>query len=182
VRKYTNAIAWHGYVGQVEWIDRVQNAYPDVEMYWTEGGPDYTFPDYMTDWTKWSTTFTGILRHWCRAITAWNFALDEVGKPNIGPFNCGGLVQVHSQTKELSYSGQYWAFAHYSRFIKRNARRFDSQSTNSDLLHVAFESPNGGRVVVLTNPGPAQNCELRLGNQSTSVKLDQNSVTTLQWS
>ncbi|HZQ18720.1 MAG TPA: glycoside hydrolase family 30 beta sandwich domain-containing protein, partial [Terriglobales bacterium] len=110
------------------------------------------------------------------------FALDEHGKPNIGPFNCGGLVQVHSQTKELAYCGQYWAFAHYSRFVKREARRFDSQSTNSDLLHVAFENPNGGRVVVLTNPGPAQNCELRLGNQSTSVKLDQNSVTTLQWS
>jgi hypothetical protein len=36
--------------------------------------------------------------------------------------------------------------------------------------------------VVLTNPGPAQNCELRLGKQSASVKLDQNSVTTLLWS
>lgn len=182
VRKYTNAIAWHGYVGQVEWIDRVQSAYPDVEMYWTEGGPDYTLPDYLTDWAKWSKTFTGILRHWCRSITSWNFALDEHGKPNIGPFNCGGLVQVHSQTKELTYCGQYWAFAHYSRFVKRDAKRFDSQSGNADLLHVAFENPDGGRVVVLTNPGPAQSCELRLGNQSASVKLDQNSVTTLQWS
>jgi glucosylceramidase len=182
VRKYTNAIAWHGYIGKVEWVDRVQNAYPDVEMYWTEGGPDYTWPDYMTGWAKWSSTFTGILRHWCRSITAWNFALDEVGKPNIGPFKCGGLVQVHSQTKEISYCGQYWAFAHYSRFIKRGARRIDSQSANSDLLHVAFENPDGGRVVVLTNTGPAQTYELQLGNQRASVKLDQNSVTTLQWS
>ncbi|HKW19470.1 MAG TPA: glycoside hydrolase family 30 beta sandwich domain-containing protein [Terriglobales bacterium] len=182
VRKYTNAIAWHGYVGQVEWIDRVQSAYPDVEMYWTEGGPDYTMPDYLTDWAKWSKTFTGILRHWCRSITSWNFALDEHGKPNIGPFNCGGLVQVHSQTKELTYCGQYWAFAHYTKFIKRNAHRFDSQSTNPDLLHVAFENPDGRRVVVLTNPGLAQACQLQLGNQSASVRLEQNSVTTLQWS
>jgi glucosylceramidase len=181
VRKYTNAIAWHGYVGQVEWIDRVQAVYPDVEMYWTEGGPDYTFPDYMTDWTKWSTTFTGILRHWCRAITAWNFALDEVGKPNIGPFNCGGLVQVHSQTKELSYSGQYWAFAHYSRFIKRNARRFDSQG-DAKVLHAAFENPDGQRVLVLTNTGPAQTVTVSLGGRSASFAMNGNSVATLRWS
>jgi glucosylceramidase len=182
VRKYTNAIAWHGYVGQVEWIDRVQSAYPDVEMYWTEGGPEYTSPHYLTGWASWSKTFTGILRHWCRSITAWNFALDELGRPNIGPFKCGGLVQVHSQTKELTYCGQYWAFAHYSRFIKRGAHRFDSQGANSDLLHVSFENPDGGRVVVLTNSGPSRMCELRLGDQSATVKLDQNSVTTLQWS
>src|SRR5581483_11231227 len=112
---------------------------------WTEGGPDYTWPDWLTDWAKWSKTFTGILRHWCRSITSWNLALDEHGKPNIGPFNCGGLVQVHSQTKELTYCGQYWAFAHYSRFVRRGATRFDSQNANGDLLHVAFENPDGGR-------------------------------------
>ena len=190
VRKYTNAIAWHGYVGEVEWVDRVHSAYPDVEMYWTEGGPDYTWPDYRTDWAKWSNTFTGILRHWCRSITAWNFALDEVGKPNIGPFNCGGLVSVHSQTKEVSYCGQYWAFAHYSRFIKRGARRFDSQSAGqenaqnagSEVLHAAFENPDGTHVLVLTNPGAAQKCEISLGGSTAGISLSANSVTTLQWS
>jgi len=182
VRKYTNAIAWHGYVGEVEWIDRVHGAFPDVEMYWTEGGSDYTSPDYATDWAKWSTTFTGILRHWCRSITAWNLALDEVGKPNVGPFTCGGLVSVHSQTKDIAYSGQYWAFAQYSRFIKRDARRFESTSTGSPILHAAFENPGGQRVVVLTNSGAPQTCDLRLGSQATSLSLSQNSVTTLVWS
>lgn len=182
VRKYTNAIAWHGYLGQPEWIDRVQSAYPDVEMYWTEGGPDYTWPDYLTDWAKWSKMFTGILRNWCRSITAWNFALDEHGRPNIGPFNCGGLVQVHSETRELTYCGQYHAFAHYSRFIKRSARRIDSQSTASELVHVAFENPDGRRVAVITNSGAAQQCTLKIGNQIATVQLSPNSVTTLQWS
>jgi glucosylceramidase len=182
VRKYTNAIAWHGYVGQVEWIDRVQAVYPDVEMYWTEGGSDYTWPDYMTDWTKWSTTFTGILRHWCRSITAWNFALDEVGKPNIGPFSCGGLVQVHSQSKEISYCGQYWAFAHYSRFIQRGAKRIDSQGGNEKVLHAAFENPDGQRVLVITNSGQAQSVTIALGNRTAGIALSPNSLTTLRWS
>jgi glucosylceramidase len=182
VRKYTNAIAWHGYVGKVEWINRVQNAYPDVEMYWTEGGPDFTEPDYMTGWAKWSATFTDVLRNCCRSITAWNLALDEVGKPNIGPFNCGGLVSIHSQTKEVAYCGQYWAFAHYSKFIKRGAHRIDSESNSGDILHVAFENPDGQHVVVLTNPGPPGTCVLKVGGSTVNVSLSQHSVTTLVWS
>ena len=182
VRKYTNAIAWHGYVGKVEWIDRVQSAYPDVEMYWTEGGSDYTWPDYMTDWAKWSATFTDVLTHWCRSITAWNLALDEVGKPNIGPFNCGGLVSIHSQSKEIKYSGQYWAFAHYSKFIKRGAHRIDSQSNGGDVRHAAFENPDGQKVVVLTNAGAAANCVLKIGGSMANVSLSPHSVTTLLWS
>lgn len=182
VRKYTNAIAWHGYVGDVEWIDHVQSAYPDLEMYWTEGGPDYTLPDYQTDWAKWSNTFTGILRHSCRSITAWNFALDEVGKPNIGPFSCGGLVTVHSQTNKISYSGQYWAFAHYSRFIKRGAHRFDSHGGDGTVLHAAFQNEGGERVLVLTNAGPAQRVSVTLGNRTANVHMNPNSLMTLIWS
>jgi len=181
VRRYSNAIAWHGYVGKVEWLQRVHAAFPDVEMYWTEGGPDYTDPNFAKDWANWSKTFTGILRNWCRSITAWNFALDEKGKPNVGPFNCGGLVTVDSTSKEISYSGQYWAFAHYSRFIRRGARRVDSQSQSPDVDHAAFENPDGKRVLVLTNTGAARDCTVKLGNKAATIPLSGKSVTTIQW-
>lgn len=181
VQRYSNAIAWHGYAGKVEWLQRVHAAYPEVEMYWTEGGPDYTDPNFAKDWANWSKTFAGILRNWCRSITAWNFALDEKGKPNVGPFNCGGLVAVDSTSKEISYSGQYLAFAHYSRFIKRSARRVDSQSQSPDVDHVAFENPNGKRVLVLTNSGAARDCTVKLGSKAATIPLSAKSVTTVQW-
>jgi glucosylceramidase len=180
VRKYANAIAWHGYVGQPEWIDRVHSAYPDVEMHWTEGGPDYKDPHYSNDWASWSVTFTGILRRWCRSITAWNFALDESGRPNIGPFSCGGLVTIHSQTKEVSYSGQYWAFSHYSRFVKRGARRLESHGSG-DTQHVGFENPDGTCVLILTNSGPATSVQIRVGQKAASLQLDKDSISTLEW-
>lgn len=180
VRQFTNAIAWHGYVGKPEWIDRVHDAFPDVEMYWTEGGPDYTDPNYGKDWAQWSRTFTEVLRHWCRSITAWNFALDEHGRPNIGPFSCGGLVTIDSQSNAISYSGQFHAFAHYSRFIRRGAHRFDSQSS-APLLHVGFQNPNGKQVLVLTNPGTARECEVRSGNQQARISVSANSISTLVW-
>jgi glucosylceramidase len=181
LRKYVNAIAWHGYVGKPEWMMRVQNAYPEIEMYWTEGGPDYTDPHYSDDWANWGNTFSEILRNGCRSITAWNFALDEKGKPNIGPFNCGGLVTVHSQTKEITRSGQYWAFAHYSRFVQRGARRIESQGVER-LGHACFENPDGSHVLVMANPGPDSAVEIRSGQATARLELTQNSLTTLKWS
>ena len=180
VSRFTNAIAWHGYVGKPEWIDRVHDAFPNVEMYWTEGGPDYTDPNYAKDWAKWSETFTETLRHWCRSITGWNLALDETGHPNIGPFPCGGLVTINSQSRAVSYSGQFWAMAHYSRFVRRGAHRFDSTG-KSDVSHVAFENPDGQRVLVLANAGAARQCQVRLGNEQIGIPLSGNSVSTLVW-
>lgn len=181
LRRYCNAVAWHGYVGTPDMMTKVQDAYPEVEMHWTEGGPDYTDPNYLTDWCKWSETFAGILRNWCRSITAWNLALDEHGRPNIGPFSCGGVVTINSQTKEIARSGQYWAFAHYSRLVRRGARRFDSQSSATDLQHAAFENKNGQQVLVLTNSGPARTVEVQLGEGAAQIPLKENSVATLAW-
>lgn len=179
--RYVNAVAWHGYVGTPDMMSKVQDAYPEIEMHLTEGGPDYTDPNYRTDWCKWGATFSDVLNNWCRSITSWNLALDEHGRPNIGPFPCGGVVTINSQTREITRSGQYWAFAHYSRVIRRGARRFDSQSTLADLKHVALENPDGQQVLVVTNPGAARTIELRLANVMASVPLKATSVTTLAW-
>jgi glucosylceramidase len=160
----------------------VHEAFPDVDMFWTEGGPDYTMPDYHTDWSRWSSNYTGILRHWCRSITGWNLALDEKGRPNIGPFPCGGLVTIDSQSKEITYSGQYWCFAHYSRHVRRGARRLDTQGGLPGVEHVAFENPDGQRVLVLTNPGKATSSIVRYGGYILELDLAADSVTTLAWS
>ena len=79
LRKYCEAVAFHGYVGTAEMMDKVHEAHPDAHLYWTEGGPDYTSPDYATDWTNWGKTFTEASRHWCQALCGWNLALDEKG-------------------------------------------------------------------------------------------------------
>jgi glucosylceramidase len=181
LRKYASAVAWHGYYGTPDMMSKVRDAYPEAEMHWTEGGPDYTDPHYLTDWCKWAGTFSTILVNWCRSVTAWNLALDERGRPNIGPFPCGGVVTVHSQSSEIARSGQYWALAHYSRVIRRGGRRFDSQSKASDLQHVAVRNPNGECVLVLTNPGSSRKVELRLANLTAYVTLKNDSVMTLKW-
>jgi glucosylceramidase len=182
VNRYTKAIAWHGYLGKPEWAAKVLAAHPDTEMYWTEGGQHFDDEDYASCWSKWSSRFTGILRNGMRCIIAWNMALDETGKPNIGPYKCAGLVTIHSQTNEVDRSGQYWAFAHYSRAMRRNAVVIGSEGEVTNVQHVAVVNPDGQYAVVLTNSGKAPTTvQLRDGSSAVKVDLPADSITTLTW-
>ena len=180
-RKFIKGVAWHGYVGSPEQMMNVKKYFPDIEMFWTEGGPDFEKPGYETEWAKWADTFTGILRNQSRCIIAWNYALDEKGNPNIGPFKCAGLVTVDSKTRSITHSGQLWAFHHFSGHIKRNGRIVES-SGNTDVKHVAARNPSGDYVVVLTHAGlQERSVSVKVGNVSVGLDLSPDSVTTLSW-
>jgi glucosylceramidase len=181
VSKYVDGIAWHGYVGASDAMTKVHEAFPEKHAYWTEGGPDISSPDYATDWVKWSQTFTSVLKNWARCVVGWNLVLDEEGKPNIGPFPCGGVVTVNSRTHEVSRSGQYWAFAHYSKHIQRGARVIASEGKSAGIEHVGFENPDGTHVLVVTNQGDAQTIQCELNQRALTVPIEGDSVTTLYW-
>jgi glucosylceramidase len=179
VRKYTNAVAWHGYTGEPEWMSRVQKIFPDLEMYWTEGGPDYNDPEYSRCWALWGQKFTTILRNSCRALNVLNFATDERGRPNVGPYPCGGLLTVDSKTKDVYHSGQFWAMAHFARFVPRGSVRIDSQASSGDLAHCAFKTTSGSIVLVITNAGVQRVCSVELGDAKAQIELPANSVVTI---
>jgi len=185
--EYIDGIAWHGYVGEPTAMSRVHDAFPAKHAYWTEGGPDITAPDYQTDWSKWADQFNGIVNNWARAITAWNVALDEKGNPNVGPFPCGGVITVENTTHKVTRSGQYWAFAHYSKHVRRGARAFATNAvgnlgTGAAVSHAGFRNPDGSYIVVLANTGAAKRVQLVQGNQALDVDLPADSIQTLQWS
>ena len=119
-----NGVAWHYYGGTFEMTDLVKQAFPEMPFHFTEGGPRL-YDNYATDHAKWATVMIAALRYGCRSFCGWNLLLDETGGPNIGPFFCGGLVTLNSVTGELTYSGQYRAFRHLSKFIRPNAEIYD---------------------------------------------------------
>jgi glucosylceramidase len=130
LKPYLSTVAWHGYVGTPDMMQNVRKYFPNVEMHWTEGGDDYKDPNYTTCWSKWGATFAGILANGPQSITVWNLALDERGRPNIGPFDCGGLVQIHSQTKEIVWPALYFALAQHARAFKRGSVIVESKGKN----------------------------------------------------
>ncbi len=180
VLKFTNAVAWHGYSGEPEWILRVQNAFPGVEMYWTEGDADYHAADYTTEWADWGETFTRIVRSGCKSLTVWTLASDERGRPDVGSGDgLTGAMLIHSKTNEITYSGMFWALSQFSKFVQRGAVRIESAGPADALFHCAFENPDGSLVSVLTNKGLDRGCNLVVGDKALHLSLPADSVTTI---
>ncbi len=171
LKKSCDGVAFHYYDGAPEDIDNVRFEYPDLEYHFTEGGPRL-YDNYATDWCKWGTVISKSLKHGCTTFTGWNLMLDEVGGPNIGPFFCGGLATRNSQSGELTYSGQYRAFAHFSKYVKRGAYIFPAETSAKGNALFAFpNSPrkveicaalnqDGTFILVITNPG-SDKCQLQ---------------------
>lgn len=204
VAKYVDGVAWHSYIGTPDAMTRVHDMFPDKGMFFTEGGPpSHLFgpsepphplepqhrerPEFGTDWSRWSNAFTDMLRNWARCICVWNLLLDENGRPDITnpprPMRRGGLVSVDNKSKKLTYSGNYYAFSHYSKLIQRGARIFASSGDRPGINHVAAENPDKTRVLVLTNSDKTElQIQCRLGPNTLKVALPADSITTLQWS
>ncbi|MBX9568087.1 MAG: hypothetical protein K2X77_04290 [Candidatus Obscuribacterales bacterium] len=183
VLKYTNGVAWHPYAGSPNAMTKVHKAHPKLGMHWTEDGPDVDEPGYATNWASWGAKFTEALRNWCSSITDWNLALDEEGKPNIGPFKCGGTITINSKTQAITYSGQYWGTVHFSKFIRPGARIIVTAASHpTEIAHIAAHNPDDTYSVVLTNPRQsAQTLALNWRNKECQIQLPPDSISTISW-
>jgi O-Glycosyl hydrolase len=187
LRAFCNAIAWHGYGGTADAAGRVHDAHPTSEQHFTEFNTFIDAPQYSSDWTFWGTQIGEAMRNRIRDYVMWNIVLDEHGKPNIGPFTCGGIVTVKSATDEVIPSGGYWGLGHYSRFVRRGAHSVDSTGTVEKLTHAAFRNPNGSMVLVLSNAGEARSVTIECVDDGrkphfAKVEMEADSVITLTWS
>lgn len=124
-----NGIAFHYYAGSPEDPLPLKQAYPQLPLHFTEGGPRL-YDAYDTDFCKWGIMMSRILNNGYRSFTGWNLMLDQFGGPNVGPFFCGGLVTRNTQTNALTESGQLKAFAQVAQFMQPGAK----------ILHVETES------------------------------------------
>ena len=196
--KYVDGVAWHSYAGTPDAMSRVHDMFPQKHMYFTEGGPTRStfaseeqywahLPQYGTDWSRWASAYADMLRNWARCICVWNLLLDENGRPDISipprPFHRGGLVSMDTKSKEITRSGSYFAFAHYSKTIKRGAHIFASAGELPGIAHVAAENADGSRVLVITNDGAVeQRVQCTLASHALNLVLPPDSITSLVWS
>lgn len=92
-------------------------------------------------------------------------------------------MSVDTKSKQLTYSGNYYAFPHYSKVIGRGAHVFASSGDLPGIDHVTAENPDKSRVLVLTNSSTAeQRLQCRLGMHTLKVVLPPDSITSFVWS
>lgn len=102
---YTLLVRPHGYAGEPSVQSRVHDAYRDKEIYFTECSGGGWSPDLGTN-LHWMTKnlIIGTIRHWAKAVSLWNMALDQEGGPqNGGCPNCRGVVTINQQMGEITY-------------------------------------------------------------------------------
>lgn len=150
-------IAWHPYEGQPEQVTVFRKLHPECENHWTEGNmiPAHANPHgrEFNRFANHGASFISALENGCQSITLWNLALDEAGYPNVGPFRCKGTVVINRDLSAIKLADDFWTLSHFSRYIKRGARRIvmDNTAVPANFKVAAFCNPDGGKVVVVAN-------------------------------
>ena len=157
-------VAFHYYDGNIEQTEHLVDKY-GLRLHFTEAGPRL-YDHYGDDWCKWGMMMSKALNSRYCSFTGWNLLLDETGGPNIGPFFCGGLVTRNRLSGELSYSGQYKAFRHFARFVKKDSKiaplTFDKNGypmfaypkDQKALVGTFVENSDGRAALMMVNPNP----------------------------
>ena len=183
--RYVGGVAWHCYAGTPSAQSQVHRAYPSKDVYITEcsGGDWESAKKGELMWFARDLLLAGI-RHWARGVVYWNLALDEQHGPHFGGCDlCKGVVTIDAQTGAVTRNDEYYAFAHFSRFVLPGAIRVGSSETDKDVNNVAFVNPGDGSVVlvVVNSRNQSSPVSVRQGQAGFAYTLPAQSVATFVW-
>lgn len=183
--RHVSAVAWHCYGGRVDTQSQVREAFPDKDVYLTEcSGGDWEPVRSGGLNLQVRNLIVGATRHWARGVLFWNLALDERGGPHAGGCaTCRGVVAIDSATGAVSRTDEYYALAHASRFVRRDAWRIGSDGESPDIDHVAFENADDGSRVLIVGNASGEPRVVRVDDGRTRFPhaLPARSVTTFVW-
>ncbi len=180
-KKYVDGSAFHLYGGTIDALSKVHEAHPDKHVYFTEqwvGGPGNFAEDL-----KWhvSTLVIGATRNWSRNVLEWNLAADPQYGPHTdgGCITCLGALTISGNT--VTRNVAYYVIGHASKFVPQNSVRIAS-NTSATLPNVAFKTPEGKKVLIVTNTGStAQDFNIKDGGKVVSTALPAGAVGTFVW-
>lgn len=174
---------WTGGDMQFENLRLVNEAFPDKALIFTEGCVEKFGLDRVYDWElgeRYGYSMLNDFNSGTVAWTDWNILLDETGGPNhVGNF-CFAPIHADTRTGKLIYTNSYFYIGHFSKFIKRGAKRIAASSSRHDLQSTAFLNPDGSiAVVVLNRTENTFNFKLMLGGKATDVESLPRSIMTI---
>ncbi|MBL4561562.1 MAG: glycoside hydrolase family 30 protein [Labilibaculum sp.] len=145
---------WTGGDPKFENVAKVQEAYPDKKLLFTEGCNEAFDSDKYQYWPnaeRYGESMINDFNNGTVGWTDWNILLDENGGPNhVGNF-CFAPVHGNTKTGELIYTPSYYYIGHFSKFIKPGAKRISTVSSRSNLLSTSFLNLDGKMVTVVMN-------------------------------
>ena len=184
--RYIDGVAWHCYEGNPHAQGTVHKQFPDKSVYITEcsGGDWASAANGELIWFSRDLLIAGI-RQWARAVVYWNLALDEDHGPHFGGCAlCKGIVTIDSSTGAISRNDEYYAIAHFSRFVLPGAVRVNSTATEKGIDNVAFQNMSDGSVVLVmvNSETEVRRVSVAEGKTRFEYAMPPRSVATFVWS
>lgn len=178
-KKYIDGSAFHLYLGEITALSKVHDAHPDKNLYFTEQwtSPQGSFDGDLNWHVK--NLIIGSTRNWSRTVLEWNLAADAEFNPHTddgGCTMCLGALTIDSTTVTRNVS--YYIVGHASKFVADGSTRIES-SMSENLPNVAFQTPDGKKVVIVLNDsGSSKKFNIQLNKQIATAELPKGAVAT----
>lgn len=182
--KYTGGSGFHLYLGEVTALTTVHDAFPDKDIFFTEqlvlprrGAKKLGIAEPV------ARVMIGATTNWARNVLLWNLAADPQNGPHTNDGGCpicSGAITLDGDkvTRNLAY----YVTAHFTSFVPPGSVRITTLADGVDLPNVAFRTPRGGHVLVVSNTA-ATDTRFWIGYNNTfaPINLPAGAVATYTW-
>lgn len=181
-----DGIAFHWYTGDhFEALQEVRNRFPEKELIFTEGCVEcsrFATENQIAHAEMYAHDIIGNFNAGMNGYIDWNIYLDEQGGPNHVQNYCDAPVMCNVKEDTIDVKRSYYYIGHFSRFIKRGAKRMLVSRFTDKIEATGFVNPDGSKVTVLLNrtdePQSFTFCE---NNQVCDLTVPAHSIKTLCW-
>ncbi len=183
--QYADGSGFHLYEGDISAMSEVHNTFPAKNLYFTEqmvvertrDGETKPVADPV------SHVVVGAMRNWSRNVLLWNLAADPSFGPHTGDGGCPvcqGAITLDGNKVERNIA--LYTIAHASEFVPPGSVRIDSTQDDPQLANVAWRTPRGKMVLLVTNTSPNKRVfKVRAAHKEFSTELEPGSVATYVW-
>lgn len=149
--------AFHFYTGShFENISllRENDIFKDKLLIHTEGCTGYSAfneNDVIHNAEVYAHDMIGDLNAGANGYIDWNLVLDNKGGPNHKKNYCDSPIMINKENTNYIKNLSFYYIAHFSKYIKRNAKKIAISRYTTDIETVAFINPDNSIVIILLN-------------------------------
>ena len=129
---------------------------------------------------RYARDIIGCLNNYVDGWIDWNMVLNKQGGPNWFKNWCVAPVIVDENEDEIYFTPLYYVMSHFSRFIRPEAKVFEVNHSDKELLITAAKNLDGSIVIVVFNEKETnKNISLILDNNSINIDVKGQSLQTI---
>lgn len=146
---------------------------------WASEKDKHLHPKYAPV-NRYARDIIGCLNNWVDGWVDWNMVLDRQGGPNWFENWCVAPVIVDPDADEVYFTPLYYTMAHFSKYIRPNAKVIEVDNSDEDLMVAAVTNPDGTTAVVIFNETETpKSINLSINEKHVEFSIDAQAIQTI---